>query len=102
MWWVDVESANSWSETRLDLNRLTLRGEVERLIATGRAVGIYSSFQDWEEITGGWAAPWVRANWVAGRPAARACAEPGFSGAPVWLVQDVPANPYVIDVDRVC
>lgn len=102
MWWLDVETANSWSEDRLDLNRLALLGEIERLLATAQPIGVYSSFDDWKAITGGWTAPWVRANWVAGRPALRACADVGFSGAPVWLVQDVPASANLIDVDRVC
>jgi len=103
MWWIDVESANSWSDGDVTLNQAALRGELEALTRTGIPVGVYATFDDWNRITGGWSNSLIRANWVAGRPRERACAEPGFSGAPVWLVQDREPFPApVLDVDRAC
>jgi hypothetical protein len=103
MWWVDVESSNSWDEQDLELNRNSLLGEVERLDAAGVAVGLYSSFRDWAVVMGGWQPPWVQANWLPSRSVAQACAAPGFSGAPVWLVQEPdPASDPEVDVDHVC
>ena len=89
MWWVDVELGNSWQRIDLELNRYAIRGQVDQLAMTERPVGVYSSFRDWQRITGGWSYPLISANWVAAKPVAEACAGPGFSGAPVWLAQEV-------------
>lgn len=103
MWWIDVESSNSWDDQDLDLNRDSLLGQIERLDAAGIAVGLYSSPHEWEIVTGRWQAPWARANWLPSRSVAGACAAPGFSGAPVWLVQEPdPAQDPQVDVDHVC
>lgn len=104
MWWIDVESSNSWDDQDVTLNRNSLLGEIERLDAEGITVGLYSSAKEWNEITRGWRAPWVRANWFpTSKPMGEVCAQPGFSGAPVWLVQEtVPAPDPVVDVDHVC
>lgn len=88
MWWVDVESSNSWNEQNLNLNRFSLQGEIDQLVALSRPVGIYSSFRDWAAITGSWMPEVVVADWVAGRTPADACTAPGFSGASVWLAQE--------------
>lgn len=88
MWWVDVESSNSWSDQDLNLNRYSLQGEVDQLLALGRPVGIYSTFRDWATITGYWTPNVALANWVAGSAPADVCGSPGFSGAPVWLAQE--------------
>ncbi|MGH7904520.1 MAG: hypothetical protein ACREPA_10435 [Candidatus Dormibacteraceae bacterium] len=89
IWWVDVENANSWEVQDLALNTASIRGEVDALAATGRPVGVYASFRDWGTITGGWSYPGITADWVAGKTPRAACASPGFSGAPVWLAQEV-------------
>ncbi len=103
MWWVDVESSNSWDEQDLELNRNSLLGQVERLDRAGVAIGIYSSFRDWALVMGGWQLPWVRANWLPSRSVSQACAAAGFSGAPVWLVQEPdPAPDPEVDVDHAC
>ena len=103
MWWIDVESSNSWDDSDIELNRDSLLGQLERLDAAGIAVGLYSSPRDWATVTGGWQAPWARANWFPSRSVAQACAQPGFSGAPVWLVQEpVPYPDPELDVDHVC
>jgi hypothetical protein len=101
-WWLDVETANSWSATNLVLNRAVLRGAIDFLKARGAVLGLYSTSRQWTEITGGWAAPGLDANWVAGAgspaEAVLMCAS-SITGAPVWLVQYVRAG---LDVDRAC
>jgi hypothetical protein len=103
MWWIDVEASNSWDENDIELNRNSLLGQLERLDRAGVAIGLYSSFRDWTEVMGGWQPPWVRANWLPARSVAQTCAGPGFSGVPVWLVQEPdPAPDPTLDIDHVC
>jgi hypothetical protein len=99
MWWIDVERLNSWSERRLDLNRYALQGQIDQLAATGHPVGIYSSARDWLKITGGWAPGGVDATWVAGSTPQAACAATGFTGDPVWLVQEAATWPHPSNYD---
>ncbi len=102
-WWLDVETANSWSTSDLSLNRYTIQGIVETLrLSVAVPVGIYSTSYQWNSITGGYSPP-VDANWVATgqstlRRARQYCAPHGFTGAPIWLVQYVAT----IDRDYVC
>jgi hypothetical protein len=91
MWWIDVELANAWDAENPNLNRFDLQGQIDQLIFTGRPVGVYSAARDWTAITGNWAAG-VDANWVAGTTVV-ACAALGFSGDPVWLVQEATGWP---------
>src|SRR5690348_14446576 len=64
-WWLDVETANSWSTSDLSLNRYTIDGLVTRLRAlTSTPIGIYSTSSQWGAITGGYQ-PAVDATWVA-------------------------------------
>jgi hypothetical protein len=93
-WWLDVETANSWSTSDLSLNRYTIDGLVTRLRAlTSTPIGIYSTSSQWGAITGGYQ-PAVDATWVATgqRTLKRArsyCGGASFTGAPIWLVQYV-------------
>ncbi len=87
-WWIDVESGNSWDDTDQNLNHFSLQGEVDQLTPLGAPVGVYASFRDWGQIMGDWSYAGITANWVAGRPPDKGCSLPGFSGAPVWLVQE--------------
>jgi hypothetical protein len=95
-WWLDVETANSWSSTDLSLNRYTVKGIVDTLrTLTSAPVGAYSTSYQWGVITGGYQAA-VDANWVATgqtslKKAKPYCTPPGFTGAKVWLVQWVGA-----------
>ena len=105
MWWLDVETDNSWSSTDLALNRETLQGAVTYLQQnTSTAVGIYSNPHWWGVITGGnWTPAGLTGSWVApGRAnssnAASFCSS-GFSSAPVFLVQYTINN---IDTDYAC
>jgi hypothetical protein len=98
-WWLDVETANSWSTSDLGLNRYTIQGIVATLrTLTSAPIGVYSTSYQWGVITGGYQ-PAVDANWVATgqRTLKRArpyCTSTGFTGAKVWLVQ------YVATYDR--
>jgi hypothetical protein len=102
-WWLDVETANSWSTSDLSLNVYTLRGLIETLRgATSAPLGVYSTPYQWGVITGGYQAP-VDANWVATgttslKRARTFCTGSSFTGAPVWLVQYVATY----DHDYVC
>lgn len=93
-WWLDVETANSWSTTDLTLNRFTIDGLVATLRAqtTGASVGLYSSPQQWSAITGSSYHAGVDGEWHATgqrtlRRARQYCGAASFSGAPIWLVQ---------------
>ena len=91
-WWLDVETANSWSSTDLTLNTYTIQGIVETLRqSVAVPVGIYSTPAQWTSITGGYQAA-VDADWLATgehslKRARQACGSAGFTGASIWLVQ---------------
>lgn len=102
-WWLDVETANSWSTSDLTLNSYTIQGLVATLRQfTSVPVGVYSTASMWTAITGGYKAS-VDANWVAtgqrtAKRAKQSCNQAGFTGAKVWLVQYVATY----DHDLVC
>jgi hypothetical protein len=102
-WWLDVETANSWSTSDLSLNRYAIQGIVDTLrLAVTVPIGVYSTSAQWSEITGGYR-PAVDANWVATgqtslKRAKAYCGGTGFTGATVWLVQYVATY----DHDYVC
>jgi hypothetical protein len=89
MWWLDVETANSWSGTT-SANAAAVQGFLDNLTAHGvPAVGIYSTIAQWRGITGSYALPQAP-NWISGGPdVAGALAYCGstMTGGPVWLVQ---------------
>jgi hypothetical protein len=109
-WWLDVETANSWSSTDLATNRSDLQGAVAALRAHGvTTIGVYSTASMWAQITGATTPSSTlndpfRAlpNWV---PGARSLKEaPGFcsrtfTGGPVKFAQ-YPSNGF--DADYVC
>jgi hypothetical protein len=101
MWWLDVETANSWSSSNLTLNQYAIQGVVSRLVQTGLPVGVYSTPSMWTAITGGNGRPTgnftptgIAANWVA----AGNCGSP-FTNSPVWLFQAVVNG---VDTDQAC
>jgi hypothetical protein len=74
MWWLDVETANSWFDDPL-LNRQVLQGAIAFfkggispggtvLFGTGLPLGTYSTPHMWREITGNWLTSGLPA-WVA-------------------------------------
>lgn len=88
MWWLDIETENSWSETDLSLNQDVITGALRFLRDEHHfMVGIYSTSSMWKEITGGWQNGLPA--WVGGgtRGNAQALCGTGFTGGPVYLVQ---------------
>ncbi len=87
-WWLDVETANSWSTSDLTLNTYAIKGIVATLRqSTSVPIGVYSTSAQWTAITGGYQAP-VDANWVATgqrsvKRAKQSCSSSGFTGAKV-------------------
>ena len=95
MWWLDVETGNSWSTSNLALNRDAIQGAVDRLNQTGLPVGVYSTASMWKTITGGSFTPnGLAADWVA----AGSCSTP-FTTSPVWLTQSTFGG---VDHDTAC
>ncbi|MFL5798331.1 MAG: hypothetical protein ACJ77A_10420 [Actinomycetota bacterium] len=90
-WWLDVESANSWTTTA-SLNVEALRGEADYLGSVGVAgVGFYASPSNWQSITGGTTAFSAYPSWVPGAgtlaDAQSKCGGTGATGGPVALAQ---------------
>ncbi len=88
LWWLDIETENSWAEDDLGRNRAVIEGALRYLKEErGFMVGIYSTPAMWEEITGTWQAGLPV--WTAGATKANAPTKCGigFTGGPVWLVQ---------------
>jgi hypothetical protein len=89
MWWLDVETMNSWSADR-SLNARVIDGALDALAASGKIGGVYSTAYQWGVIAGGYS-PGVPV-WVAGGGTGSAapnyCAvETAFAGGTPWLVQ---------------
>ena len=99
MWWLDVETGNTWAGDP-NANAVILRGMIDELRAQGKRVGIYSTTLQWNEVTGGFA-PGLP-TWVAGAdpgsPGAW-CSGHSFGGGPTWLVQLLGGD---FDVDLLC
>jgi hypothetical protein len=102
-WWLDVESANSWTQT-VSSNVQALQGEVDYLRSVGAAaVGFYSSLGDWQTLTGNTSLFGSSPSWLAGAgslaDAQSRCGGSGFTGGGVALVQFVAGG---IDNDVSC
>lgn len=99
VWWLDVETANSWSTSDLSLNRYAIQGAVDRIGQAGSS-GIYSTSAMWTRITGGNFSPiGTAADWVVSA-AGGSCSTPFTSPAdPVWLVQSTASG---FDSDLAC
>jgi hypothetical protein len=92
-WWLDVESANSWTSTAA-LNVQALQGEADYLSSAGAAgVGFYANASDWQSITGSTAVFSSFPSWVPGAvslsDAEARCTGAGFTGGGVALTQFV-------------
>lgn len=91
IWWLDVETANSWSTDQF-LNDRVVGGAIEYLKATGHRVGIYSTPRVWNLLMGSYA-PGVPV-WTAGADdlqtaPARCSSAYAFGGGQVLMVQYV-------------
>ena len=89
-WWLDVETANSWS-SNVVVNDADLQGAVDYLSQHGASsVGFYSTASQWNAVTGTPAAFTSAPNWVPGAANAKqapSLCNASFGGGRVELVQ---------------
>jgi hypothetical protein len=100
-WWVDVEigggeywgSATPDAPGHLDANAADIRGTLDYLKSRHLPIGVYSTTQQWQEITGAPAGFADAATWGAGSPTAADarshCIATSFTGGPALLEQVV-------------
>jgi hypothetical protein len=110
VWWLDVETTNSWqfgSDDARRRNLAALEGMTAYLDSWGAVVGVYSTHEQWAQIVGTVPddSPLAgRRSWVAGSVTAEqaeaACYLPPFlPRGPVSLSQYVPGD---LDFNRSC
>ena len=94
VWWLDVETGNSWSSTDLTLNSAALQGAVDELgvLTPGVPVGAYSTSYQWGQIAGsnpvtGLSAVWVATGQRSSRGVTNYCTKTFDGFARAWLVQ---------------
>ena len=91
MWWLDVETENSWS-TDILANQAMIAGAIAAIpqaTLIGR-VGIYSTPYQGSVITGGWEnglPEWIGTGETNSTAAALACKQSSFTGGPRLLSQ---------------
>jgi hypothetical protein len=104
MWWLDVETVNTWAGTQQQ-NATVLDAMAARLQELGARVGIYSTPDMWGEIVGPWAPGlpvWYATGPGTAAEAAAACSS-GFAGSPTAIVQWVAQTPNgALDHDLIC
>jgi hypothetical protein len=104
MWWLDVETMNTWNGTPQQ-NATVLDAMAATLQQLGARVGIYSTPDMWGEIVGFWS-PGLP-TWYATGPgseadAAAAC-DDSFAGSPTAIVQWIASTPSgTFDHDLIC
>lgn len=88
MWWLDVETTNVWRGTQRE-NATVLDSMAARIQQLGARVGIYSTSQQWTEITGDWAPrlPVWKATGSGTADSALAACSDQFAGSQVAIVQ---------------
>lgn len=90
-WWLDVESANSWS-SNVTFNVDELQGEVDYLKSVGAAsVGFYATQSDWQSVTGSTSNFAAYKSWIPGAStlsqAQANCSGSGVTGGGIALAQ---------------
>lgn len=91
MWWLDVETDNSWTNSQA-VNRAVLEGAIVAVMQNSflSKVGIYSTPDQWQALTGGWnihLPAWLATGATNPQSAARACKMAAFTGGALWLSQ---------------
>lgn len=103
-WWLDVETANSWSSSNKAYNVVTIQGAIDEAhtLTGGGPVGVYSSSSAWQVITGGGTVSSVDGSWVLSGQ--YACGGAAFGGSQVWIVQTgmTTVNGVAFDTDTAC
>lgn len=105
VWWLDVETANTWSGTQQE-NATVLDAMASRLQELGVRVGIYSTPNMWAEIAGLWT-PGLPV-WYATGPGtvdtARSACDKSFGGSATAVVQWVEKTKQgqLLDHNMVC
>ena len=103
-WWLDVETANSWSSSNTAYNVATIQGAVDEAhsLTSAGSVGVYSSSSAWQMITGGGGVGSVDGSWVLNGQ--YPCGGTAFGGSPVWVVQNgtTTVNGIAFDADTAC
>lgn len=91
VWWLDVETDNSWSMNPL-VNRASLAGALvamhQRLFQP--TIGFYSYPAQWQLITGSWhdgLPNWVATGGDSRQLAATYCYGQAFNNGPTWITQ---------------
>jgi hypothetical protein len=90
-WWLDVETDNSWTSSALT-NQANLVGAIVALETDSpfSAFGIYSTPNQWFQITGGWKPSlpeWLGTGSLSKQVASQGCSATSFTGGPIWLSQ---------------
>lgn len=102
-WWLDVEVGNYWSDAHLDWNANVVQGGIDAITTRGRAVGIYSSADQWAQIIGEGYRPNV-ATWLAvvgdsGMAPSLCSQQYSLTSGPVLMVQ---YDDHGFDSDYIC
>ncbi len=115
LWWLDIEEANSWSDTSA-VNDATIQGAIDYLNTKGIRIGIYSVPFMWQDIAG---SDFIPSQTIGGRTvstpnwfpvgimnetdALNTCVTgTGFiSDSPIWIVQ-YEASPTAVDQNVAC
>jgi len=87
MWWLDVETGNSWSSSDRRLNQAAIDGTADRLVTlSGVLVGVYSYPGSWNTITtgSGFTPHSASATWVA---LSGGCGTSFIAALPQWIRQ---------------
>ncbi len=104
MWWLDVETTNVWRGTQRE-NATVLDSMAARIQQLGARVGVYSTSQQWSEITGDWTPGlpvWKATGSGTASSALAACSEQ-FAGSQVSIVQWVQRiDGHKLDHDLIC
>ena len=106
MWWLDVESINSWTNS-VAANRADIEGTALGIIGFGHNlfttdIGIYSATNQWHAIVGNWrpgSVLWLGTGDLSLNAAKSACTMPRITGGPIVLTQYTLSN---LDYDYVC